>query len=82
MAYVRRPRVSVQIRQPGQARLGGCYTLVVLEHPRSGLDPPNGSNRKRGARRILIFKFIILKSLATTPKNCLTNFLTRLPKTN
>ena len=49
MASAEHPRVSIQIRQPGQAGLGGRYTLVVTEHPRSGLDPPISSNRKRGA---------------------------------
>ena len=46
MASTGRPQVSVWIRQPGWARLGGRYTLVVLEHLGSGLDPPIGSDRK------------------------------------
>ena len=46
MASTGRPLVSVWIHQLGRARLGGRYTLVVLEHPGSGLDPPIGSDRK------------------------------------
>ena len=48
MASVGRPRVSVRIRQPGGVGLGGRYTLMVFEHPGSGLDTPIGSDQKRG----------------------------------
>ena len=44
MASAGRPQVSVRIHQPGQAMLGGCYTLVVSEHLGSGSDPPIGSD--------------------------------------
>ena len=46
MDSIERPRVSVQIRQPGRARLGGHYTLVVSEHPGSGLNPPIRSDQE------------------------------------
>ena len=46
MASVERPWVLIRIRQPGQAKLRGRYTLVVSEHPGSGSDPPIGSDRK------------------------------------
>ena len=46
MVSAERPRVSIRIRQPRWARLGGRYTLVVLEHLESGSNPPIGSNRK------------------------------------
>ena len=48
MASVGCPRVSVWISQPGGVGLGGSYTSVVSEHLGSGLDPPIGSDHKRG----------------------------------
>ena len=42
MASAGRPLVLILIRQPGRARLGGRYTLVVSEHPGSGSDSPIG----------------------------------------
>ena len=46
-----RPRVLVQFRPSDRVDSGsGVATLkVVLEHPRSGLDPPIGLDQKRGA---------------------------------
>ena len=46
MVSAERPQVSIRIRQPGWVRLGGHYTLVVLEHLGSGSNPLIGSNRK------------------------------------
>ena len=45
MASAERPRVSIRIHQLGRAKLGGHYTLVVLEHPESGSDSPIGSDQ-------------------------------------
>ena len=49
MASAGRPRVLVRIHQPGRARLGGRYTLIVTEHPRLISDSPIGSGREWGA---------------------------------
>ena len=56
MASARHPPFLVQIRQPGQARLGGRYTLGVSDHPGSGSNLPIGSNRRKGATLIVVSK--------------------------
>ena len=46
MASTGYTRASVRIRQPGRVRLGGHYTLVILEHPGSGSDSPIKSDQE------------------------------------